>query len=244
MGTMLTKEQIEKLLKENEEHQCPPEAFNGVCVRIIAIAKLPSRFGEFQIVAFYNNKERKEHVAIIHGDVLGKSEVPTRIHSECLTGDVIGSLRCDCRDQLTTSLRWIGEQDVGIVLYLRQEGRGIGLNNKIKAYALQDEGYDTIEADQKLGFSGDEREYDIAAHMLYSLEVGSVKLMTNNPRKIENLTKHGVNVVDRIPLVIPANDHNRDYLETKERKAGHILSREANERYEQKEKIIIKNGDG
>jgi len=239
---MLTKAQITQLLGENETHHCPPEAFNGVCVRIIAVAKLPSRFGEFQIVAFDHNKEQMEHVAIIHGDVLGRSEVPTRLHSECLTGDVIGSLRCDCRDQLTTSLQRIGEQEVGVVLYLRQEGRGIGLNNKIKAYALQDEGYDTVEADQQLGFSGDEREYDIAAHMLHSLQIRSVQLMTNNPRKIEELTKHGVEVTDRIPLIIPANEHNRAYLETKERKAGHILSREANERYEQKEKIIIENG--
>jgi GTP cyclohydrolase II len=237
---MIQKATIEDLLHESKSHECPPENFNGICVKLIAVGNLPTRFGYFQIAAFYNNKDKKEHTAIIKGNVIGKNEVPTRLHSECLTGDALGSLRCDCRDQLISSLRLIGKLPYGLVLYLRQEGRGIGFINKIRAYALQDLGYDTVEADKMLGFSGDEREYDIAAHILFSLNVRSVKLITNNPKKIEGLTKHGVEVVDRIPLVIHANRFNRFYLETKRLKAGHLLERTENEeKLEQEEKIII-----
>lgn len=238
---MLSKLTIEELLRKNEEHRCPPDNFGGVCVKIVAVANLPSRFGYFQVVAFYNDKDKKEHTAFIKGDVFGKENVPARIHSECLTGDAIGSLRCDCRDQLTTALETLGKLPEGLLLYLRQEGRGIGFTNKIKAYALQDLGYDTIEADQMLGFSGDEREYDIAAHMLFSLNMKSIKLMTNNPKKIEGLTKHGGKVTARLPLVIPPNEHNRFYLETKARKAGHLLDRQQSEQeLEQGDEIIVK----
>ncbi len=238
---MLPKITIKKLLEENERHYCPETKFGGMCVRIIAVADLPTRFGHFEIVAFYNNKDKKEHAAIVKGSVSGKSNVPTRLHSECLTGDAIGSLRCDCRDQLIGSLEMIGGLPAGMVLYLRQEGRGIGFINKIKAYALQDKGYDTVEADRMLGFTGDEREYDIAAHMLFSLKVRSIKLITNNPKKIEDLTKHGVKISGRIPLIIPPNQYNRFYLETKRTKAGHLLDRFLSEKeLEQAEKIILR----
>lgn len=232
---------VNKLLKENALHDCSGEKFGGVCVKIVSIAKLPTRFGDFQIVAFQNNKDKKEHAALIRGDVIGKSDVTIRLHSECLTGDGFGSLRCDCRDQLTASLEKIDELKKGVILYLRQEGRGIGFINKIRAYALQDQGYDTVEADKMLGFSGDERDYNIAAHMLSSLKIGSIKLMTNNPKKIADLKRHGVKVNGRIPLIIPPNKFNRAYLETKKAKAGHLLEFPQSEsELEQEEKVIVK----
>ena len=194
-----------------------------VCVRIAAIADLPSRFGDFHIIAFWNKRDNKEHVAIVHGDPTDSENVPVRMHSECLTGDALGSLRCDCRDQLETSLRMIGKMDKGIVLYMRQEGRGIGLVNKIRAYGLQDYGFDTVEANLALGFRDDEREYSSAVHMLHSLKVKSMRLITNNPRKIDDLTSRGIKITGRIPLVIPPNPYNRFYLETKADKSGHLI---------------------
>jgi GTP cyclohydrolase II len=155
--------------------------------------------------------------------------VPVRVHSECLTGDVIGSLRCDCRDQLETALRMIGQMDKGILLYMRQEGLGIGLINKIRAYGLQEHGYDTVEANIALGFRDDERDYSVAAHMLESLHVKSICLITNNPKKIEELTKHGIKVNGRIPHVMPANEYNRFYLETKALKSGHLIDLQGKE---------------
>jgi GTP cyclohydrolase II len=212
---------VEKLLKENEGHLC--QDAEEVCVRIAAIADLPTLYGEYQVVAFWNNFDRKEHAAFIHGNVYEKEEVPVRIHSECLTGDAIGSLRCDCREQLVQSLKRIGTMDCGIVLYMRQEGRGIGFTNKIRAYQLQDKGYDTLKANEVLGFKPDERDYDLAAHMLGSLHVRSVKLLTNNPEKIKDLQLHGVRITSIIPVVVPPNKYNRFYLETKKTKAGHFL---------------------
>jgi GTP cyclohydrolase II len=226
----LTRMHIKDLLDENRSHECEGVGPGHVCVRIAAIAELPSRFGDFHIVAFYNNKDDKEHVAIVRGDVLGAEEVPVRVHSECLTGDVIGSLRCDCRDQLESALRMIGAMDRGILLYLRQEGRGIGLVNKIRAYGLQEHGYDTVEANLALGFRDDERDYSVAAHMLGSLHVKSIRLITNNPKKIEDLTRNGVTVAGRIPHVMQANDHNRFYLETKALKSGHLIDMHGKER--------------
>lgn len=215
--------QIAELLDENLSHACDGYGPDHVCVRIAAIADLPTRFGDFQVVAFYNNRDDKEHAAFVHGDVSGAEDVPVRVHSECLTGDAIGSLRCDCRDQLEGALQQLGQSDNGILLYLRQEGRGIGLTNKIRAYGLQDHGYDTVEANLALGFRDDERDYALAAHMLDSLKVKSVRLMTNNPRKIAELTRYGINVTDRIPHIIPPNPYNRFYLETKAAKSGHLL---------------------
>ncbi|MFZ5857268.1 MAG: GTP cyclohydrolase II [Chloroflexota bacterium] len=216
-------EKLEELLRNDPDHECEGLGRDKVCVRIVAMAELPSRFGNFHIVAFENNRDGKEHVAITHGDVIGASDVPVRLHSECLTGDVIGSLRCDCRDQLEAALRMIGKMERGIVLYLRQEGRGIGLINKIRAYSLQDEGLDTVQANLALGFRDDERDYAVAAHMLMSLDVKSVKLITNNPKKIQQLTDYGIHVTDRIPHVMEPNEYNRFYLETKAAKSGHMI---------------------
>lgn len=223
MSTSMTHMQIEELLDENCEHCCEGYGEGHICVKIVAIADLPTRFGEFHIVAFSNNRDAKEHAAIVCGNVIGAENVPVRLHSECLTGDALGSLRCDCRDQLETALRTIGQMERGILLYLRQEGRGIGLANKIRAYGLQDYGYDTVEANLALGFRDDERDYSIAAHMLDSLKVQSIQLMTNNPRKLEGLTAYGIRVTGRIPLIISPNPYNQFYLETKERKSGHLL---------------------
>lgn len=238
---MIPTQTVNRLLKENASHDCTGEKYSGVCVKIVAIAKLPTRFGNFQIVAFQNNKDKKEHAALVKGDTIGKSNVVVRLHSECLTGDGFGSLRCDCRDQLIASLEKIEKLGEGVILYLRQEGRGIGFANKIKAYALQDQGHDTVEADKLLGFSGDERDYNIAAHMLDSLRIKSIKLLTNNPKKINDLKRHGVKVGGRIPLIIPPNKFNRAYLETKKLKAGHLLEfPETETELEQEEKIIVK----
>jgi GTP cyclohydrolase II len=196
-------------------------------VRIIAEAKLPSRFGDFSIVAFANSIDQKEHVAVVKGEVRGRANVPVRLHSECLTGDVLGSCRCDCRDQLEAALSYIGRQERGIVLYLRQEGRGIGLINKIRAYALQDSGLDTVEANHALGFPDDARDYTVAAEMLKALGVNSIQLLSNNPRKLEGLRDHGIVIARRVPHIQPPNEHNRRYLETKVRKSGHLIEADA-----------------
>ena len=223
----MPKDTVDLLLQENRDHECPdaPE----ICVRIRAIAELPTRFGDYQVVAFQSRSDPKEHAAFVHGDVFEREAVPVRIHSECLTGDAIGSLRCDCRDQLIDSLEKIGKMENGIVIYLRQEGRGIGFLNKIRAYQLQDAGADTVEANEMLGFRPDERDYGIAAHMLGSLHVRSIRIMTNNPEKVRDLQTHGVTIVDRIPVVVPPTARNLGYLETKRRKMGHLLDLEQND---------------
>ncbi|UQA56685.1 GTP cyclohydrolase II [Polyangium aurulentum] len=219
-------EKLQRLVERDKEHDCNGYGPSSVCVRVVGFADLPTRVGRFRIVAFWNNRDAKEHVAMIHGDVVGAEDVPTRLHSECLTGDVMGSLRCDCRDQLLEGLRRIQSMERGILLYLRQEGRGIGLINKVRAYALQDQGLDTVEANLALGFRDDERDYSVAAHMLSSLEVKSVRLITNNPNKIAQLEQYGVTVGGRIPHVIPPNDYNRFYLETKAKRSGHYIDTE------------------
>jgi GTP cyclohydrolase II len=190
-------------------------------------------------VGFWNNRDGKEHVALVHGDVVEGDDVPVRLHSECLTGDVMGSLRCDCRDQLTEGLRTIQREGRGILLYLRQEGRGIGLLNKIRAYALQESGLDTVEANQALGFRDDERDYAVAAHMLRSLGVKSVRVVTNNPDKIRQLEQHGVTVSGRIPHVIPPNEFNRFYLETKARRSGHLIDLTEERLPEQSDRVLV-----
>jgi GTP cyclohydrolase II len=209
---------------------------------VAAVAELPSRFGHFKIIAFWNNRDGKEHIAMVHGDVMGCDEVPARLHSECLTGDVMGSLRCDCRDQLMVALQKISGMERGLVLYMRQEGRGIGLVNKVRAYALQDQGLDTVDANLALGFRDDERDYEVAAHMLASLNVGTIRLMTNNPKKISELEKLGVEVSSRIPHVIPANEWNRFYLETKATRSGHQIEFDGKPHVsEQDDPIIIES---
>ncbi len=200
-----------------------PGSEDPLAVRIVDVAELPTRFGTFRLVGFWNNRDKSDHVAVVQGDVVGRHDVLTRLHSECVTGDALGSLRCDCRDQLEHSLRRIARQEAGIVLYMRQEGRGIGIMNKVRAYALQDRGMDTVEANLALGFPDDARDYAIAAGMLDRLAVGSVRLMTNNPNKVAQLAQHGVDISGRVPHLLPPNPHNRFYLQTKASRSGHLI---------------------
>ncbi len=217
----ITEDEISELLERDRQHNCGEHA--DICVSLAGIADLPSVFGDFQVAGFVNNIDDKEHAAFIRGDICGAEDVPVRLHSECLTGDAAGSLRCDCRDQLEAAMVAIGKMDVGILLYLRQEGRGIGLTNKIKAYQLQDHGLDTVEANLALGFPDDTRDYGVAAHMLHSLNVNSIKLMTNNPKKVAGLEEHGIKVTERIPHVMEPTEHNLSYMQTKVAKSGHII---------------------
>ncbi len=188
-----------------------------------AEALLPSRFGDFKVIAFRSTIDAWETCAVVRGDLASVEAPPVRLHSECFTGDIMGSLRCDCRDQLESALRYIGDRDVGAVLYLRQEGRGIGLVNKIRAYGLQDQGLDTVEANQALGFEDDLRRYEEAAQMLQQLGVSQVRLLSNNPRKRDGLIAHDITVVEMLPLRIGPNPHNAFYLQTKRLKSGHLL---------------------
>ncbi|MBC1240813.1 3,4-dihydroxy-2-butanone 4-phosphate synthase [Nostoc linckia z18] len=189
------------------------------------VTKLPSQFGQFQIYAYRHTLDNTEHVAIVKGDPANFKDEPVmvRMHSECLTGDALGSLRCDCRMQLVAALKMIENAGQGVVVYLRQEGRGIGLINKLKAYSLQDMGLDTVEANERLGFPADLRDYGMGAQMLMDLGVKKIRLITNNPRKIAGVKGYGLEVVDRVPLLIEANDYNSYYLATKAKKLGHML---------------------
>lgn len=191
----------------------------------VSRASLPTASGLFRIYAFAG-ADGKEHVALVKGEVAGAEHVPTRVHSECLTGDVFASQRCDCREQLEQSQRTLGGLPRGILVYLRQEGRGIGLVNKIAAYALQEKGLDTVDANKALGFEDDERHYGMAADILRALEVRSIALMTNNPKKVAELAELGVSISARLPLAILPGAHNRDYLRTKAQRSGHLLDLE------------------
>ena len=235
---------LEELVVHDQTHECGGFGESKVCVRIVGVADLPTRFGHFKSVGFWNNREAKDHVAIVHVDVVGAERVATRLHSECLTGDALGSLRCDCRDQLEAALKRIAETERGVVLYLRQEGRGIGLMNKIRAYALQDRGLDTVEANLALGFRDDERDYSIAAHMLMSLRIRSIALMTNNPNKVDQLQKLGINVAERVPHLLPPNPHNRIYLETKKNRSGHQIDFESLRVAEQADPVVVDDPEG
>ena len=192
-------------------------------IRRIAEAELPTKFGEFHVIAYESMLDGREHLAITKGDPSGKPAVLVRMHSECMTGDVFGSMRCDCGEQLVAAMRQIDAEGQGAIVYLRQEGRGIGLGNKVKAYQLQDEGLDTVEANEKLGFKPDLRDYGIGAQILLDLNLHSIRLLTNNPRKIVGLDGYDIEITGTEALQVEPNQHNERYLETKRSKLGHIL---------------------
>jgi GTP cyclohydrolase II len=190
----------------------------------VASSNLPTTWGEFTLHGFEDADTQQEHIALTMGDVANGEPVLARIHSECLTGDVLHSLRCDCGAQLHAAMQAIADEGRGLLLYLRQEGRGIGLMNKIRAYHLQDQGADTVEANQQLGFDADLRQYDMLTTMLKHLNISKLRLMTNNPRKLAALESAGIHIEERLPLQVGENPHNRQYLATKTQKLGHLLT--------------------
>jgi 3,4-dihydroxy 2-butanone 4-phosphate synthase/GTP cyclohydrolase II len=189
----------------------------------VAEAKLPTQFGNFKVIAYKSSTDPDEHLALVMGDVATDEPVLVRVHSQCLTGDVFHSLRCDCGEQIEMAMKRIAEEGRGVVLYMRQEGRGIGIHNKIKAYALQDKGLDTVEANISLGFKPDQRDYGIGAQILADLGVRNMRLMTNNPKKMSGLESYGLNIVEQLPITTRPNQYNRRYLQTKQKKMGHLL---------------------
>ncbi len=229
-GTMMRREELEKFAAEQGltfitvaqlvHHRLQHERL----VRRIAQARLPTPYGEFTIIGYENKVDRAEHIALVYGKVEGEANVLTRMHSKCLTGDVFGSARCDCGWQLQSALRMIAEAGAGVVVYLDQEGRGIGLLNKLKAYELQDEGHDTVEANTRLGFAPDLRNYGIGAQILMDLGLSSIRVLTNNPRKLVGLDGYGLEIVERVPIVADATSENREYLDVKRDKLGHFFS--------------------
>jgi 3,4-dihydroxy 2-butanone 4-phosphate synthase/GTP cyclohydrolase II len=195
-------------------------------VERVTQASLPTKWGEFTAVAYKSAVDTAEHVALIKGDISSEEPVLVRVHSECLTGDVFGSLRCDCGAQIEMALQSIAEEGRGVFLYMRQEGRGIGFHNKLRAYALQDQGMDTVEANIALGFAPDLRDYGVGAQVLADLGLHNIRLLTNNPKKVIGLESYGIKIVETVPLIAPPNPYNIHYLQTKQKKLGHILNLE------------------
>lgn len=231
-GTMARRDQLFEFCKKNNlkiitiENLIIYRKKHEKLVKMEAEVKIATKFGNFDFAGYSDKIENKEYIAIIKGDIRNKENVSVRLHSECLTGDVFGSKRCDCQDQLHRALREIEEKGEGLLIYSRQEGRGIGILNKLKAYRLQDEGYDTVEANHQLGFEDDLRDYAIAAQIIRDLGVKSVSLKTNNPLKIKGLEQYGINVASREEIEIKVNAYDKKYLKTKKEKMGHILRQE------------------
>ncbi|MBN1499964.1 MAG: GTP cyclohydrolase II [Spirochaetes bacterium] len=200
--------------------ECP----HSVCVTMVSAADFPSKYGHFQILGFVNNKDNKDHIIILKGNIDNGEDVLMRLHSACLTGDALGSLRCDCGPQLHEALKFIEKEGRGLILYHQEEGRGIGLVNKLRAYALQDNGLDTLDANTILGFAPDARGYEIPAAMLKLIGVKSVRLMTNNPHKVEEIRKSGITVNERIQHELPPQIHNEKYMKTKKDRFDHMLN--------------------
>ena len=209
-------------IKDLIEYRRKMEEKETLVERVVE-TKMPTRYGDFKMFGFINKLNGEHHVALVKGEINEKNEVLTRVHSECLTGDALGSKRCDCGEQYDAAMKRIAEEGCGILLYMRQEGRGIGLINKLKAYSLQDKGFDTVEANEMLGFPADMRSYDVAAAILKDLGVFKVNLMTNNPRKIDGLERYGIEIVNRVPIKMNHNEKNEFYLQTKKEKLGHML---------------------
>jgi 3,4-dihydroxy 2-butanone 4-phosphate synthase/GTP cyclohydrolase II len=228
-GTMARLPQLTNFAEKHElkivsvadliEYRLKNESF----VKRVASPALPTMHGDFTIIAYENNIDHHNHLALVMGDVADGEPVLVRVHSECATGDIFGSARCDCGPQLHKSLDMIAEEGRGVLLYLRQEGRGIGLVNKLRAYELQDKGVDTVDANRHLGFKDDEREYGVGAQILVDLGIRQLRLMTNNPRKFIALSGYGMEIVERVSIEIEPSKHNQHYLETKKRRMGHLL---------------------